>query len=166
MPHAANRHRSLALGWLLVAIQGVLFLAVAFWPSSWGPGVPAGREVGGVLCALGGIGIIGAAVHLGRALTPIPQPNGAGLSARGVYRWMRHPMYTSVFVVCVGVAVARGALAVWLLVAALAGFFEVKTRVEEKFLVAEYDGYAAYAAHTGKFVPGVGRRRGSEREDS
>jgi len=140
MENKDKRDRSLALGWLLVAVQVVLFLAVAFWPSSWGPAVRA-------------------TVHLGRALTPIPQPNGAGLRARGVYRWVRHPMYTSVLLLCVGVAAARGSVVVWALVASLGVFFEAKTRLEEKFLIEAYDGYASYASRTGKFVPGVGRRR-------
>ena len=159
MENNDKRDRSLALGWLLVAVQVVLFLAVAFWPSSWGPTVRAARELGGALFFLGGLGIIGAAVHLGRALTPIPQPNGAGLRVRGVYRWVRHPMYTSVLLLCVGVAAARGSVVVWALVASLGVFFEAKTRLEEKFLIEAYDGYATYASRTGKFVPGVGRRR-------
>lgn len=159
MSHEANRNRSLGLGWLLVAVQAALFLAVALWPSSWGPAAPAARELGGALFLLGGVGGVAAAVFLGRALTPIPQPNGAGLRARGVYRWVRHPMYSSILVLCLGVAVSRGVVAVWVLVVALAVFFEVKTRFEEGFLVEEYGGYADYASRTGKFVPGVGRRR-------
>jgi len=159
MENKDKRDSSLALGWLLVAVQVVLFLAVTFWPSSWGPAVRVARELGGVLFFLGGIGMIGGALHLGRALTPIPQPNGAGLRARGVYRWIRHPMYSSILVLCVGVAVARGAAVVWVLVVTLAVFFEAKTRLEERFLIDAYDGYASYASRTGKFVPGVGRRR-------
>lgn len=143
----------------MVAVQAVLFVAVALWPSSWGPTTPHARELGGVLFLLGGVGIILSALFLGRALTPVPQPNGTGLRARGVYRWVRHPMYTSVLVVCVGIAVSRGSAVVWVLVLVLAAFFEAKTRLEERFLIAEYDGYASYAARTGKFLPGVGRRR-------
>jgi protein-S-isoprenylcysteine O-methyltransferase Ste14 len=159
MPTSALRNRSLAWGWVLVAIQVVLFLAVALWPSSWGPATTSIRELGGVLFLLGGIGIVLSALYLGRALTPIPLPNGAGLTARGVYRWVRHPMYTSVLVLCVGVATSRGALAVWVGVVLLAVFFELKTRLEEKYLIDAYDGYAAYASRTGKFVPLVGRLR-------
>ncbi len=159
MAKTAKPDSSLVFGWLLVAVQVALFLAVALWPSSWGPAAPAAREFGGALFVLGGIGGVAAAVFLGRALTPIPQPNGAGLSARGVYRWVRHPMYSSILVLCVGVAAARGAVVVWGLVAALAVFFEVKTRFEETYLIEEYDGYASYAASTGKFLPGIGRRR-------
>jgi len=159
MPTSSQRNRSLAWGWVLVAIQVVLFLAVALWPSSWGPSTPQVREFGGVLFLVGGVGMVLSALFLGRALTPIPHPNGAGLSARGVYRWVRHPMYTSILVLCVGVAASRGALAVWVGVLLLTVFFELKTRLEEKYLIGAYDGYAAYASRTGKFVPFVGRLR-------
>ncbi len=159
MPNTAHHHRSLALGWFLVAVQVVLVLAVVLWPSSWGPTVPQAREGGGLLFGVGGVGMMLSAVFLGRALTPIPQPNGTGLKARGVYRWVRHPMYSSILVLCIGIAVARGAAGVWVVTFLLAAFFEMKTRLEERFLIEEYDGYASYAARTGKFVPGVGRRR-------
>ena len=68
-------------------------------------------------------------------------------------------MYSAVVVAFLGVAVARGAFVSWLLVAILAVFFEFKTRREERFLIASYEGYAAFAERTGKFVPGLGRRR-------
>src|SRR5660398_269472 len=60
MENKDKRDRSLALGWLLVAVQVVLFLAVAFWPSSWGPTVRAARELAGPLFFLRGLGLIGA----------------------------------------------------------------------------------------------------------
>ncbi len=166
MKNKDERNRSRALGWLLVSVQVVLFLAVALWPSSWGPAVSAAREVGGALFLLGGIGGVASALFLGRALTPVPQPNGAGLTARGVYRWVRHPMYSSILVLCVGVAAARGSVVVWALVASLAVFFEAKTRLEEKYLIEAYDGYGAYASRTGKFFPGVGRRSSPPRTHS
>ncbi len=159
MADTATRFESRTWGWLLVGIQGVLFLAVALWPSSWGPQLPAAREGGGLVFFLGAVGIVAAAVHLGRALTPLPHPNGTGMTAQGVYRWVRHPMYSAVLLLAVGLAVARGSLAVWVLTVILALFFDVKTRLEERFLIRAYDGYSTYAARTGKFVPGVGRRR-------
>ncbi len=159
MADTATRFHSRTWGWLLVAIQGLLFLAIALWPSSWGAQLPAAREGGGALFLLGGVGILASAAYLGRALTPLPQPNGTGMTAKGVYRWVRHPMYSSVLLLAVGLAVARGSLAVWVLTVTLAVFFDLKTRLEERFLISAYDGYSTYAARTGKFVPGVGRRR-------
>ncbi len=147
------------LDWLLVAIQALLFVGIGLWPTSLGPPAPAMRELGGVIFVVGGVGMLVAARDLGRALTPVPAPNGAGLRTRGLFRWIRHPMYTAVLTVSSGVACARGSWVVWAFVFALGVFFEGKTRREESYLFAAYDGYADYAAATGKFLPGVAKRR-------
>ncbi len=68
-------------------------------------------------------------------------------------------MYSAVLIVVTGVACARGSWVVWGLGAVLALFFEVKTRREERSLMKAYDGYEAYAAVTGKFLPGIARLR-------
>lgn len=143
--------------WALVAAQGVLFAAIALAPSRWGPPMPEMRALGVLLFVAGGAASLAAVWYLGRALTPVPEPNGEGLSARGIYAWVRHPMYSSVVVAGLGVALVKGSLASLLLVVVLALFFEVKTRREERFLVAAYSGYPSYAARTGKFVPWLGK---------
>ena len=147
--------------WGMVAVQGLLFAAVAvtaIWPA-WGPTLWNSLGVALGLVLIGSVGVIWSARDLGSALTPSPVPNQAGLVARGLYRWARHPMYTALVVICLGVAVGSGKVLSFVSVVVLAVFFEVKTRVEEQHLVAAYDGYADYAASTGKFLPGVGRRR-------
>lgn len=68
-------------------------------------------------------------------------------------------MYTAVMMAFVGVAALRGALVSWICVTVLVVFFELKTRREERFLAATYPGYAAYAQRTGKFIPGLHRKR-------
>jgi protein-S-isoprenylcysteine O-methyltransferase Ste14 len=148
-----------AVSWVLVGIQGVLFAAIAFAPSSWGPPVNSYPTWGIALCVVGGVASLAAARALGRALTPLPEPNGAGMTAQGAYRWVRHPMYTAVMTGFVGVAAWRGAFVSWILVCVLVIFFELKTRREERFLRAAYPGYAAYAERTGKFVPRLDRKR-------
>lgn len=147
--------------WGMVAIQGLLFAAVAvtaIWPA-WGPSLWTSLWAALALVLAGSVGVIWSARDLGSALTPSPVPNEAGLVARGLYRWARHPMYTALVVICLGVALGSGKVLSLVVVVALAAFFEVKTRVEEQYLVEIYDGYEEYAARTGKFVPGVGRRR-------
>lgn len=147
------------LGWLLVGIQGLLFLLIGFWPGTWGPRSVDLPWWGLALFVVGGAGMIGAAMNLGPSLTPLPEPNGEGVRTGGLYALVRHPMYASILVVCTGVALARGSWVVWGWVLALYVLFEVKTRREERFLVSHYEDYAAYAAGTGKFLPGVQRRR-------
>lgn len=150
--------RSLA-GWAMVAVQALLFLGIGFWPAMWSPKVDAMLWPSLTLVMIGALGVVASAMQLGQALTPLPEPNGAGMRARGLYRWVRHPMYTALIVICAGVAWGRGVVVAWALVAALVVFFDIKTRVEEHHLVTAYDGYAAYAARTGKFLPGVARKR-------
>ena len=151
-----RRRTGSAASWALVGTQGVLLLAILLVPSSWGPPIGAWRELGGALFLVGVIGTCASALHLGGALDPLPEPNGAGLRARGLYRSVRHPMYGSVIVASAGVACARGSVAVWVLVVLLGVLVEAKSRREERFLLAAYPGYLAYARRTGKFVPGVG----------
>ncbi len=148
-------------GWVLVAIQGALFAGVviaAFVPPV-GPELWTSTPVALAVVVAGAVGVVFAARHLGSALTPHPVSNGTGLAVRGVYKQVRHPMYSSLVLICLGVVLAVGTLAIYAVVAGLAVLFEVKTRMEEQYLMTAYDGYAEYAARTGKFVPGVGRRR-------
>lgn len=143
----------------MVGLQGLLFLAVAItaiapipgdpWPSSlWG---------GLALIVAGSVGVLWTGRLLGPSLTPLPVPNGEGLIVDGAYRWARHPMYSALVVICLGVAVSSGAWACYVTVGALAVFFMVKARREEAYLLSTYDGYREYAGRTGRFLPAVGR---------
>jgi protein-S-isoprenylcysteine O-methyltransferase Ste14 len=73
---------------------------------------------------------------------------------------VRNPVYTTMIGLAIGVwllaPTAAGALAVAVCVAGL----EIQTRaVEEPYLRELHgDAYARYAAATGRFVPGIGRR--------
>ena len=146
--------------WGMVALQGMLFAAVAAFAvlPPWGPMLWHSLWVALALVLVGSVGVVWSAKDLGAALTPSPVPNRQGLVARGLYRWARHPMYTALVMICLGVSVGSGKWLSYLAVVALAVFFEVKTRVEEQHLVVAYEGYSEYAARTGKFVPRVGRR--------
>lgn len=145
--------------WGLVSVQVVLLVAVLLVPSSddW----PAVAAVGGVLIVVGAALGIWAIAVFGRGVTPSPLPaSSASLVTRGPYRWVRHPMYSAVFVACAGVVVRSRNWAGFVVVVVLVGFFAFKARWEEHRLVATYPGYAEYAARVGRFVPGVGRLSG------
>ncbi len=153
--------RRVAISWGLVAIQGFLFLCVVAgaFATGVGPRLPASPRAGATVVALGSVVLLWAARNLGRALTPLPLPNGAGLTAHGAYRWIRHPIYTGVILACLGASIGAGTVLAYAATLVVAVFFDAKTRLEERWLVGAYDGYAAYAARTGKFLPGIGRRR-------
>ncbi len=142
--------------WGTVAAQGLIFAAVAVTALLPGPQLWQSLWTGLALVIIGSAGVLWSAKDLGRALTPSPVPNEEGLVAKGIYRYARHPMYTALVVICLGVAVGSGAWWCYGTVALLAVFFEYKTRVEERYLRATYDGYDEYAERTGKYVPGIG----------
>ncbi|WP_159449193.1 isoprenylcysteine carboxylmethyltransferase family protein [Demequina sp. NBRC 110055] len=147
--------------WGMVAVQGLMFLAVAvtaLLPAP-GPDFPQSLWVSLVLVVVGSAGVLWTGRSLGGSLTPSPVPNGVGLVGSGLYRWVRHPMYTALVIICLGVAVGSGNWTCYLAVAALDVFFEIKTRAEERYLRVAYPGYDAYAARTGKFLPGLGKAR-------
>lgn len=152
---ASSSHQR--LGWFLVGVQALLFLGIGFWPAAWSPSFEPMLWPALALVGLGSVGVVASALHLGKALTPLPEPNGAGMSARGVYRWARHPMYTALVVICAGVAIGRGVWVTAGLVVALAVFFDIKSRFEERYLLTTYVGYAEYRSTTGKFFPKLGR---------
>ena len=101
------------VGWLLVVVQFLLLLGR--------PARPVARAVdpeprrGGAVFAAGAVLGLAAGRRLGRALTPTPVPiAGAGLRIDGAYRYVRHPIYSAVLLMCVGYAIAIGSLWSWI----------------------------------------------------
>ena len=109
---------------------------------------------GALLCALGGYFGIAGVRGLGRNRTPFPRPlPEAHLVQSGIYARVRHPLYTSVILVCVGWALiwrSRPALGAALF---LIPFFYAKARREERWLVVRFPGYLEYARRVPRFLP-------------
>lgn len=107
----------------------------------------AGMALGLVIMLVGG-------TALGRGLTAVPLPNRhARLRTGGLYRWVRHPIYTGLLLLAGSVAVRSASvprLGVFLVLLAL---ITVKARWEEGHLARRFSGYPAYAAITPRFVP-------------
>jgi protein-S-isoprenylcysteine O-methyltransferase Ste14 len=148
-------------GEMYVAIQGLLFAWLIFGPKNWQPlgawplfAGTAATWTGITLIALGFFIALAAAIGLGRALTPLPKPNEAGqLVASGVYRWVRHPIYTGVLLVALGWAFyIEGLVTLWS-VLLIAIFFDIKSRSEERWLQEKYPEYAAYSKKTRRLIP-------------
>jgi protein-S-isoprenylcysteine O-methyltransferase Ste14 len=72
----------------------------------------------------------------------------------GLYRWIRHPIYTGILVAMVGSAMIRGYLRGWLGVGLVLLAFYWKARREESFLREEFGaGFDEHSKHTGMFLP-------------
>ncbi len=143
------------VGWLFVGAQVVLLVALVLLPTGTAWPMPRALRVVSIgLTAAGLVGILAASLALGRALTPTPLPNGRGhLRMDGLYRYVRHPIYTGVLAVVVGVTLGTRQWAGLVLGVVTVVFFAVKARWEEARLAEMFPGYADYAAKTPRFVP-------------
>ncbi len=146
-----------------VVVQVILFILVLFGPRNW-PGLEPwispypqiGAILGAILLLTGGFFIFAGIFSLGANLTAVPYPKAQStLVQTGPYRFVRHPMY------CGGILMAFGcALWVhsWLTLAyalALLVFFDIKSRLEEKWLGDKFSGYSQYQARVRKLIPFV-----------
>lgn len=147
-------HSDRGSGWVLV--QSVLMLAVGALAIFHHPSPihPAAATSGLLLVALGGwIGILGVRV-LGRNRTPFPRPrSGSVLVQSGIYRRIRHPLYTSVILVSFGWSLAWQSWAAALATLLEIPFFLAKARHEERLLQRQFPDYADYARRVPGFLP-------------
>ncbi len=147
--------------WTLVAIQFAFIALLIVLPS--GSLYSPGTVLTVTSMVLVGFGIVVgmiAGAKLGGSLTPSPIPKSRGeLKTSGLYRVVRHPIYTALLLVGLGLAI-RGA-SVWhvIVLLALVPLLQVKARAEEAMLLKKFQGYASYAARVGRFIPGVGTIR-------
>jgi protein-S-isoprenylcysteine O-methyltransferase len=97
-----------------------------------------------------------AMITLGRYFSPhVEIADDQPLTISGIYRYVRHPAYTGIILVFIGLGLA---FANWLSLVSVASLSMAgianRVRIEEAALFDHYgDSYASYAAHTKRFVP-------------
>jgi protein-S-isoprenylcysteine O-methyltransferase Ste14 len=77
------------------------------------------------------------------------------LVSHGVYRWVRHPMYASIWLwgLAQGLMLANW-LAGWAVIPAFAAMYFIRTPREEQLMCAEFgEAYREYARRTGRLFP-------------
>jgi len=148
------------IGWAFVAGQVVLLVALVLLPGGDDWPTPGWVwMVGQVLVIAGFVVMIVASLGLGRGLTATPVPNARGeLITRGLYRYVRHPIYTGVLSIVVGLTLRSGNVVTLAVAVVTVVFFDRKARWEEAQLRERYPDYADYASHTPRFVPGWSTR--------
>jgi protein-S-isoprenylcysteine O-methyltransferase Ste14 len=130
---------------LLTAFAGVYFFV---------PGPPlfvsrTALRAGTIVCAAALLLLLVSLVTLRRVIQVAPAPRQGGhLVEAGVYRWLRHPIYTAMVALLAGLWLRRPALATAAAAAIVIAFLIVKSRYEESLLLSAYPGYAAYRTRT------------------
>jgi protein-S-isoprenylcysteine O-methyltransferase Ste14 len=143
------------LSW--VTVQLVLLAALLFMPALvLLPFLVPMRPLG-LLISFAGLVLSGVAtwqLQVGRSLTPMPSPRaGAALLTSGLYRRVRHPVYSGLLVWAFGMAIATASGLHFVLFGLLWAFFHAKAAHEERLLAQKFIGYSEYAAHTPRFFP-------------
>jgi protein-S-isoprenylcysteine O-methyltransferase Ste14 len=152
---SADSPRDTLVAWTFVVVQFALLALILLLPSGDLWAVPAWLDSAArVLEWVGAAVLVVGIVSLGRSLTPLPSPVPHGeLRTGGLFRLVRHPIYSGIMALTIGVSVRSGSVAVAAATAALVAWFMLKARWEEARLVNRYPGYAAYSDRTPRFVP-------------
>jgi protein-S-isoprenylcysteine O-methyltransferase Ste14 len=141
------------IGTLVFLVAQTLFLQVL--PIARDPA--ALRVVGCTLFVLGMAMAMSARVQLGRNWLDIEdlavRPDQS-LVDRGIYRFVRHPIYTGDLLLLLGLEIALNSWLV-LAVAPLVAIVVRRSRMEEALLSERLAGYRAYRMRTKRFVPFV-----------
>jgi protein-S-isoprenylcysteine O-methyltransferase Ste14 len=74
----------------------------------------------------------------------------------GPYRFVRHPIYTGLLVMCLGTAIVIGQLRGWLALPLMATAFWIKLKQEERLLLRHFpDAYRDYCRQVKALIPFV-----------
>jgi protein-S-isoprenylcysteine O-methyltransferase Ste14 len=139
----------------------VLVLSDTLDPIS-GLDLDALHAIGIALAAIGGLAVFAAQLGMGESWRiGVSDEERTDLVTGGWFSLCRNPIYTSMIVGWLGLALM---VPTWLAIAAvatIAAALELQVRfVEEPYLVRTHgDEYRAYASRVGRFVPGIGRLR-------
>lgn len=147
--------RDKLIGWGFVAGQVVLIVALVLIPGSDDWPAPAWVRAAGTFTVVVGLAIVVvASLKLGSALTPTPVPNGRGeMASDGLYSLVRHPIYSGVITIVVGLVIGSASFVALALGIAIIGFFNIKAAWEERQLTRHFSGYGQYVADTPRFIP-------------
>ena len=113
------------------------------------------RAFGVITCALGLVVAIWSRRALaGNWSSTVTFKQGHELIQTGPYRYVRHPIYTGILLMCLGTAIVVGQLQSWLGFLLLCLGFWIKLKQEESLLARHFpNAYPAYLARVKALIP-------------
>ncbi|NTU92982.1 MAG: isoprenylcysteine carboxylmethyltransferase family protein [Chlorobiaceae bacterium] len=154
-------------GEYLVAIQVLLMAGFAVtppWPVNEIGSSPTGlatiRWLLLLLCWSASLFFgVGGFLAIRNFLTPLPYPvDDNQLVSSGVYRLVRHPLYTSILLALAGWTIFALSIIHLLITAGTFIFFNHKASIEEAWLTERHPDYPGYVQRVGKFFPSFRKR--------
>lgn len=140
---------------ILVSIQFLLFLVFTV-NIDWSLGLysPCLKNCGLIVSIFGLIIILLSVLQLNKNLSPFPTPkNNAVLVQNGLFKLVRHPIYSGIILVVIGYSVYKDSLYKGIISMLLLILFHFKTKYEEQKLSEKFPNYQSYKKKTGKFFP-------------
>ncbi len=113
---------------------------------------------GAALVVCSGIVAHEANLTLGAAFTPYVDRSAVSekrLVTRGIYRYIRHPLYSAGFMLTAGMALMLCSRWAWSLTVLCWAAIVIRTLKEERLLRRNMDGYADYMRWTKRYIPGI-----------
>lgn len=151
-----ERNRAL----VFVIVQFFLLILLVILPSGTLFNVDGIKSIGFLFEIIGVMGIIYSAYSIRTSLTVMPQPkNTAKLSTTGLYSYVRHPMYTCVIMIALGIALRSGAPYKFIIVVCLVLLFYFKSKFEDTLLLRKFPTYTQYTQGTPRFFPKIIRNK-------
>jgi protein-S-isoprenylcysteine O-methyltransferase Ste14 len=142
--------------WAFVIFQVILLILIVFGPNFWN--VRSSNYITSILALL--LSLIGilivfrATLDIKKVMSVFPVPKSpGGASYKGLYSYVRHPMYSGVLLFCLGVIVLDLSLFKLFLLAILFILFYFKSNYEETLLVEVNPDYSKYKNKTPRFIP-------------
>lgn len=137
--------------YLFVSVQFICLGLIAFsGPAPTGVATLGLVVIGLLLAAWGGLTLLQSRLSVFPEVLP-----GARLVVSGPYRLIRHPLYSSLLIACLGLILAAPLWWRWLLWLTLLADLLLKLRYEEGLLQAAFPDYAAYMRRTWRLIPFV-----------
>lgn len=154
--------RASLIGWLLVAAQLCLVAVLIADLRHIRRAASLRRATGGTIAILGVATMVASAAQLGRGLHPHPAPTASAvLRTGGLYRHVRHPLYSGLLLWAAGAALIGGTARGYAALAGLTAVLALKAPYEERQLAKRFPAYPEYARHTPRFLPRLRPPRGA-----
>ena len=111
---------------------------------------------GAALCVLGLLLMFAAFMSIRAVVQIAPEPKAGGhLVTKGVYRSLRHPIYTGILLLLVGLFLRKATVPIAIASAVVILFLLMKARFEEQLLLERYPEYAQYKTRSWGMIPGL-----------
>lgn len=142
---------------IYVLIQFVLFLLFILEVSHLRFVLPDIISTIGIIgVVVGFVTILISLLQLNRHLSPFPSPkSGSHLIQNGIYKYIRHPMYTGILILFFGYSMYTASGYKLIVTFLLFVLFTLKSRYEEERLAGNFKGYSEYKKKTGRFLPKI-----------